>query len=187
MVKITCVDFRSFISSSALAWFLLRDKNVNQFLQWQNNMVSFDCHWRCFWLIFHGSVTQIHKEAASPHLDTVFQQQFFILDSTNVIFTAVCWLLLWYDYLYQFRGLKILSQIWLQIVLWKQKAAALPGAFTNIYVTNLLSSVGVFRNWKRKTSQVNIPTFQLPAAKFCSAPAAPSSVSGFEHSERSVR
>lgn len=30
-------------------------------------------------------------------------------------------------------------------------------------------------------------TFQLPAARFCSAPAAPSSVSGFEHSESSKR
>lgn len=31
------------------------------------------------------------------------------------------------------------------------------------------------------------PTFQLPAARFCRAPAAPSSVSGFEHSDSRVR
>lgn len=30
-------------------------------------------------------------------------------------------------------------------------------------------------------------TFQLPAARFCKAPAAPSRVSGLEHSESSVR
>lgn len=30
-------------------------------------------------------------------------------------------------------------------------------------------------------------TFQLPAARFCRAPAAPSSVSGLEHSDRRVR
>lgn len=32
-----------------------------------------------------------------------------------------------------------------------------------------------------------VPTFQLPAARFCRAPAAPSRVSGLEHSDSSVR
>lgn len=52
---------------------------------------------------------------------------------TNVIFTAVCWLFLWYDYLYQFRRLKILSQLWLQIVLWKQSYSTIRSTQINLY------------------------------------------------------
>lgn len=103
------------------------------------SLVIFLAHFSC-------SVTQIHEEAASPHLDIGFQWQFFILDLNNVIFAAVCWLLLWYDY--QFRGLKILSQIWLQIVLWKQKVISLPEAFWYVYIATLLSSVGFFPDQK---------------------------------------
>lgn len=142
--KITCVGVTSFISCPALAWFLFRDRMSTSFCSdktiWFHLIVTGDI----FGSFFMSLSLQIHKDAAFPHLDVSFQRQFFILDLTNVIFPAVCWLVLWYDYLYQFRGLKILSQIWLQIVLWKERAILLLEAFTYIYITNFLSSVVVF-------------------------------------------
>lgn len=183
--KITCAGVTSFIFCSPLAWFLLRERMSTSFCS--DKTIPFH-------LIVTGDIFGSFFMALSPRFIKklllliwilVFSGNFSYL--TNMIFTAVCWLLLWHDYLYQFRGLKILSQIWLQIVLWKRKVTPLPGAFRYIFIANLLLSVGFFLNWKRNMYQVNNPTFQLPAAKFCSAPAAPSSVSGFEHSERSVR
>lgn len=71
-----------------------------------------------------------------------------------MIFADVRWHLLWYDHL----GLEILSQIWLQIVLWEQKVIPLPEAIRCIYITNLLSAVGF-----RTEEEIRIGLIFLPS------------------------